>query len=486
MKPGINLPRQPIGGISAVLLAASLLALAGCLDNRNAGGTGTATGNTVSARVVLPGGAPAAGARVTLYPVEFVPKTVPGAVRGAPSPKTALTDSAGRFTLETEAGSAYLLEGTGTPASDSLTVWRNDIYLREDEAATDLGTLSLEISGVLSGTVSQPDSASTKEIWAGFPGTDRFTKVDGAGGFRLEGIPPGRHNLLLIRDPGKTSERIKVSGWHLAPGAHGKLDTVTLGKPTAGESNLLRKACVEDPVRITEYPYEGPAVADRRDRLRSILETNPPQWIEIDLCLGTWRTKGTLPAEAVTFSGTMSSHESDFLPLEGKGWTMKIDSNGRVSQFPELPTSLLSATFYRGKVYALFINAVDLKIYPDEAAFLLNQPEASLALPFPTGAIRDLVIADSVAYFVEDNVNPKYHVLDLRSGTYGGFFNLAGFEGDWFSFTSAPGGMLWNLNYSGLIQLGDPATRSIIRKLKVVIPKVRLRGLTRYQGVDSE
>jgi hypothetical protein len=261
---------------------------------------------------------------------------------------------------------------------------------------------------------------------------------------------------------------------------------VTLGKPVAGESNVLRKACVENPALITEYPYEGPAVADRRDRLRSILETNPPRWIEIDLCLGTWRTKGVLPSEAVTFSGTMSSHESDFLPLEGLGWTMKIDSNGQVSQFPELPPSLLSATFYRGKVYALFLNAVDLKIYPDEASFFLNRPEASLALHFPTDSIRDLVIADSVVYFVEYNVKPNYHVLNLRSGAYGGFFNLAGFEGDWFSFTSAPGGRLWNLNNSGLIQLGDPATRTIIRKLKVVIPKVRLRGLTRYQSLDSE
>jgi hypothetical protein len=107
-------------------------------------------------------------------------------------------------------------------------------------------------------------------------------------------------------------------------------------------------------------------------------------------------------------------------------------------------------------------------------------------LPFPTGSIRDLAVADSVVYLIEDNTNPRYHTIDLRSGLYGGYFNLAGFTGDWFSFTSAPGGRLWILNISGVIHLGDPATRAIIRKLQVVKPGKRLRGLTRYQGEDSD
>jgi hypothetical protein len=479
-------PARSVSARLAGLAAAALLVLAGCLDSRNAGGTGTETANTVSARVVLPDGTPAVGAQVTLYPAEYIPAVVTGDAQAAPPPRTVLTDSAGYFTLEAEAGSAYLLEGIGSPSSDSLVLWKKDVHLRKEEATTDLGTLPLEISGVLSGTVLQPDRATVKEVWAGFPGTDRFAKVDEAGEFTLAGIPPGRHELLLIRDPGKTFQSIKVSGWHLAPGAHAKLDTVTLGQPDAGDSTLLRRACVENPALITEYPYEGPAITDRRDLLRSMLETSPPRWIEIDPCLGTWRTKGVLPPEATTFAGSLSSHEADFLPLEGLGWTMKIDSNGQVSRFPEFPPSLLSAQFYRGKVYALFMNAVELRIYPDEAAFLQDRPEASLALPFPTASIRDLAVADSVVYFIEDNVNPKYHALDLRTGAYGGFFNLAGFERDWFSFTSAPGGRLWVLNSSGVIQLGDPATRAMIRRMQVVIPRVRLRALTRYQSEDSE
>jgi hypothetical protein len=165
---------------------------------------------------------------------------------------------------------------------------------------------------------------------------------------------------------------------------------------------------------------------------------------------------------------------------------MKIDSNGRVSQFLQFPPSLLSAQFYRGKVYALFKEASVMKVYADEAAFLLDRPEASLALPFATIWIRDLAIADSIAYFIEDNTNPKYHAVDLRSGTYRGAFNLAGFEGTWYSFTSAPGGRLWILNDSGLIQLGDPNTRTILSKLQVAVPGKRLRALTRYQGEDSE
>jgi hypothetical protein len=493
VKPLTRKPPRSASGRLAVLFAAAFLALAGCLGSRNASGTGTETGNTVSARVVLPGGTPAAGARVTLYPVEFVPTAVPGAARSAPSPRTAVTDSAGRFTLEAEAGSVYLLEGIGSSSSDSLMVWKKDVYLREDEATTDLGTLSLEISGALSGTVIQPDGASAKEVWAGFHGTGRFTRADEAGNFTLKGIPPGGHELLLIRDtgPGNETNKIKLSGWHLAPGAHGKLDTVSLGAPTPGEIRLQARACIENPsmespALIVEYPYEGPSAGERRELLRTILETNPPQWIEIDPCLGTWRSKGVLPPEAVSFIGSMSNHESDFLALDDKGRAMKIDSNGRVSQFLQFPPFFLSAQFYRGKVYAMFNQFSVMKVYASEAAFLLDQTETSLELGFQTFEIRALAIADSIAYFIEDNTNPKYHAFDLRSRTYRGAFNLAGFEGAWYSFTSAPGGRFWILNDSGLIQLGDPATRTILRKLQIVVPGKPPRGLTRFQGEDSE
>ena len=486
-------PHRPSGKALPALVEASCLALAGCFDNRIAGGTGTVTGNTVSARVVLPDGAPAAGARVTLFPLEYVPDAVPGAARSEPPPMTAVTDSSGRFTLEAEAGSAYLLEGNGTLASDSLVVWKKDLYLREDEAATDLGTLSLNRSGSLSGTVIQPDRASAKAVWAGFPGTERFTPADEAGNFILEGIPPGAHELLVIRDlgPGKGLERIKLWGWHLAPGAHGNMDTVTLGAPVSGETRVETRACTEEPASgnpaiIAEYPYEGPAVAEHGERLRTILESDPPQWLEIDLCLATWRSKGVLPSEAASYTGSMSSREADFLTLDSTGLTMRIDSNGRVSQLLQFPPSLVTAQFYREKVYALFKGDSIMKVYADEAAFLADRPESGLELPFATASIRDLAIADSIAYFVEAGGNPKFHAMDLRSGTYRGAFNLAGFEGSWYNVISAPEGRLWILNDSGLIQLGDPVSRTILRKLKVAVSGKRLRALARYNPVDSE
>lgn len=184
---------------SALLLCG--LFLFQCTTEDRRAGTSTTVGNTVTGVAVLSDGSPAAHAEVTLRS----PKVRISRYGTPSSTLIAFTtaDSAGAFTLPRSSDSGLYLEVTQAPESSA---WLRD-SLQTALAAypaslpDSLGTLTLARPGALAGRILAVGGISDSSHWIGAQGTDNFTPVKSDGSFRLDGLAPGTHILMVVDVP---------------------------------------------------------------------------------------------------------------------------------------------------------------------------------------------------------------------------------------------------------------------------------------------
>ncbi len=473
-------------GLAAIGFA---VCLAGCLfqteDQSRVEGTGSQGGNAITARVVDEGGHPVAGAQVTLLPSEYLPDSVGGGNGTSPIHEVvAVSDVAGRFTVPAPSGKAYTLEAHSGAGSERLIALKEAIAVLSAKANTDAGDLVLQLPASLSGTIltSKPDSLGASEhLWVGFPGTGNFAKVGSNGDFTLAAVSTNVSRLLAVRSRSTgQGEHYPVEGWRVLPGERAVMDSVVL--PSAG-TDIQVLACVETVTSIEERQYQGPPVGGRTGVLRTVLSGTSPLLIELDPCLGSWRTLRSLPDYAVAASGSGTDTGSDYLLLKERGQILALNASLGPDTLLPLPTGLLNVEFRSGRIYATFAGDSAVKVYSDLSALLSGTVEKELPLGTAVSDLWDFVLSDSVLYFTAPGDAPPVRAYDLRLLTFSTHGAIPGFTGQFFGIASASGNNIWVLNDKADLILYDPIGRKLLRKLPVTVPR-EIRGLLRFQESD--
>ncbi len=156
-------------------------------DHTAGGGSGSET-TVVTGQVVDTLSRPVIGARVILRATDYLPvSTTPGSLMGS---HEALTDSVGRFVLDSVAGGTYTTE---------IRVANGDVALRRFQSdpaqkKMDLPLMVTKPGGSIQGTLRFPigtDSAGLIRIY----GLDRVWRTNLDGSFRLEGLAEGNYTL---------------------------------------------------------------------------------------------------------------------------------------------------------------------------------------------------------------------------------------------------------------------------------------------------
>lgn len=195
-KPEIRMP----------LLALSSLVLVHCIFDDRTAGTSTTVTNPLTGVAIMLDGRPAAGARVHLRTTEYELTS-----EGAPSAKVAsstVVDDTGGFTLPmppVRLREHYLVFRQSPKAGDSLPVDSIEVQLRrwpDGMPHTGLmGSFRLGKPGGMSGVLASGDTTGDSTRWIGDRGTDNFTVVARDGAFKLTGMAPGLHHLVVITVP---------------------------------------------------------------------------------------------------------------------------------------------------------------------------------------------------------------------------------------------------------------------------------------------
>ncbi|GEM_PF-4077833 len=206
----MRLPRlPPLPRISAFAWLLCLPFAHCILDDRHAG-TSTSVTNPaalVTGFAILEDGTPAAYARVTLRKpiVEVSHAGVPASLEVG----FAIADSAGKFTVQLVFLDDVYMEIREAPGSvrgpspDSQQVhlrrWPNGLPLDGK-----MGTFRLQPTGAILGHIETEDTASTYHRWVGVRGTDNFVPAPGKNLFRLNGVPAGHRELMVVTVPDTT------------------------------------------------------------------------------------------------------------------------------------------------------------------------------------------------------------------------------------------------------------------------------------------
>lgn len=164
----------------------------GCLFDTDSprtagGGSSETTNGVILGYVRTPEGAPARSTRVILRPRNFLKD--PGAPKTTLKLAEGITDSSGRFAIDSVDAGDYYLE-----ASDS---GRNAVLFEFSTGDRDtmvLETRSLKPTGAIIGTIASgpaPASGAFVQIY----GLDRVARVNPAGAFSFNDLPEGRYTL---------------------------------------------------------------------------------------------------------------------------------------------------------------------------------------------------------------------------------------------------------------------------------------------------
>lgn len=453
----------------ACLAAAALLVGNACFDPQTAGTT-TTTGNTVSARVLLSDGRPAAGAEVEVRPSGWLPAGIPGS-RGGQFSAEAFADSTGLFRVTLPAGAGYFLSvKSAGPGGSPEVHWREGITpaTPRPPSAGPGDTVRLERAASLSGHV----TGTADTVWLGFPGTSRFVRPGPDGSFSLEGLPPGQHDLRLIRSGAGGPQSLQVAGWTALSGQAMRLDTLSLPADPSIRT-LSAPACLEAIDSLVTAPSPR-RPSDPGRILRTILPSSPPEWVELDACLGSWSRLGSLPADWKGSFDLAAGPGKDYLVLPDSGWIGEIDTAGS-RLLPGFPDGLALFSFQGGRYYAFFHADTVLRSFPDEAAWLAKTPDR--AYPLPPGAFQRFAAdGGGIHFLVPDGSGLALRRYDFPAGSFHVGATLHGFTGTCVGMAAGRAGEVWLLNAVGELHRLDGVTGALLSKIRIAAPHA-MRGL---------
>lgn len=191
------LDRSRILAALSLVAAAALLAACGQLM----AGTSTTAENTVTGVARMPGGGPAAGARVAARGEAVVLSR--GRAPEARLLAQAAADSTGRFSLPVPKGVKFYLEIR--PSDSSSVSWFRD-FTGPAPAALALGQVTLEPTVMVKGTLRDAKGNWNTRAWIGVAGTDLFRAVSSpaesaAVAFSLPAAPAGARALAIYVEP---------------------------------------------------------------------------------------------------------------------------------------------------------------------------------------------------------------------------------------------------------------------------------------------
>jgi hypothetical protein len=183
--------------LTGILLFACLIALVTCTTQNPAdvsGGTSENGNAMVSGHLYNANGTPARNALVRLYRVDYNPSPVPLSKSNAAVYAYAITDTAGKYSLDTLASGDYNILGM---KDDNLS-FRDSVPVRQDYKMT-VPSDTLKQPGSLRGIVRLLFEHDSKNIFILVMGTQYFTApADTSGRFRLDSLPEGSYNVRFM------------------------------------------------------------------------------------------------------------------------------------------------------------------------------------------------------------------------------------------------------------------------------------------------
>ena len=445
--------------IPAILVFLAIPLLIGCSDNQVAG-TSTNTGNTISARVLLSDGSPAKRAKVGLREIGSMPPGVPGNRVGAFS-KDTVADTSGYFTVTVPAGTKYFLSIYAS-GSEGEAYWQDSIAtaagLSQSEGVND--TVRLQKTAVLSGHI---QARTGDSVWLGFPGTTRFVHPRPDGFFTLDALPPGSHDLRVIHSGSGPAQGLDVGGWTVLPGASMTLDTLVLPADTSIHS-LSLSACLDTVVSIVFAAVPGHSRSDRT--FRSVMLSSPPEWVELDACLGQWTRKGILPSTVTPNLDLFAGPSGDYLILQDSNRILKRDSAG-TQRLPEFPVNLAAADSRDGRFYSFFHLDTAIQSFPDEASWLRKIPDRSFPRP---DHLQRFVVGDSAMLFLNaDSAGISLQRYTFKPASFHDPVLVPGFAGTCVGMATDSDDGIWLLNDAGVLSRVNGMTGQVLLKAKVAV-----------------
>lgn len=435
----------------------AFLLLNGCFDTRVTG-TSTNTGNTISARAMLSDGSPAKGAKVSVRESGFMPPGVPGYRTGVFS-KDTVADASGYFSVTVPAGPRYFLSVYASgPVNQAY--WQDSIATpaASSRRAGPDDTVRLEKTAVLSGHVL---ASAADSIWLGFPGTSRFVLPQSDGSFILDSLPPGSHDLRVIHSGSGKTHGLDVGGWTVLSGASMILDTLILPADTSIHS-LSVPACLDTLDSIVFAAVSGHSRADRI--FRSVMFSSPPEWVELDACLGQWSRKGILPATVTGNLELFAGSSGDYLILPDSNRILKLDSAGS-HLLPAFPNNLAQADFHAGRFYAFFHLDSAIQTFPDEASWLGKIPDRNFPRP---DHLQRFAVDDRAIHFLNaDSTRFSLQRYNFDPGSYVDPVLVPGFAGNCVGMALGSQDEIWLLNDAGELSRVNGLTGQVLIKAKV-------------------
>jgi hypothetical protein len=167
----------------------SVSALSGCDQLAGRGGGTETESKVVAGRAINTDGSPAALARVSLRPADYLADPI-STEETSPRRKDTVTDAQGRFSLGSLPAGAYRIEIAGAEARGSI----HDFRLDGDAEPMRLTTDTLKPRGSILGSFA-PDSEAQLTRFVQVFGMERLVKADYAGGFVLYNLPEGVYDI---------------------------------------------------------------------------------------------------------------------------------------------------------------------------------------------------------------------------------------------------------------------------------------------------
>lgn len=204
------------------IIVVSLFLFFSCAQEPTAsGGSGTETGNAFSGRISFQDGSPAAGVTVMIFPVDFMPSTLPSA---RSEEKTRTTDKDGYYYYGDLGVGRYNVDAL----KESLGVFIDSIVVDRDSTRCSVPGGVLDRLGAIKGVtyVVGFNNVNNLRLMLYIPGTGRLIKPAIGSAFVMDSVAPGFYKLVF--DPTLLHYRAREFDLQVKAGETVDLDTVYL------------------------------------------------------------------------------------------------------------------------------------------------------------------------------------------------------------------------------------------------------------------